>query len=213
VAPASGSPSVVADADRERWDARYRAGGGGMDAPAWLTPLADELPSGGRALDVAAGAGRLSLWLARRGFDVLAVDISPVGLALARGAAASEGFDVQTRAMDLEREPLPFGPFELIACFHYRQRSLWPLLAARLAPGGVFVAELATVKNLERHAHPSRRWLAEPNELLRACRELEIAYYREGWVGDRHLARLVATRPLRQPGPGAGLKACPRGAP
>ncbi len=166
-----------------------------MGDPAWLTHFAEDLPSCGKALDVAAGAGRLSVWLARQGFDVLAVDISPVGLALAREAAADEGLQVGTRALDLEREPLPEGPFDLIACFHYRQRSLFPVIAAQVAPGGVVVAELATVKNLQRQTRPSRRWLSEPNELVHACRDLELVYYREAWVGDRHLARLIATRP------------------
>ena len=185
----------MAEADREKWDARYRAGQHGAGDPAWLGHFPDDVPQAGRALDVAAGAGRVSVWLARRGFDVLAVDISPVGLALAREAAADEGLRVRTRAMDLEREPLPEGPFDLIACFHYRQWSLFPVIAAQIAPGGVVVAELATVKNHERQARPSRRWLAEPNELVHACRELEIVYYREAWVRDRHLARLLAKRP------------------
>ena len=185
----------MAEADREKWDARYRTGDYPAGDPAWLEPFGDELPSTGKALDVAAGAGRTSVWLARRGFGVLAVDISPVGLALAREMAADEGVSIETRAMDLEREPFPAGPFELIACFHYRQPTLFPLIATQVSPGGVVVAELATIKNLERQAKPSRRWLCDPNELLSASRDLEVLYYRESWVGDRHLARLIARRP------------------
>ena len=185
----------VADADREKWDARYRAGVPNVGDPAWLLRIQDDLPAGGRALDVAAGSGRVSVFLARRGFEVTAIDISPVGLALAREAAADEGVQIATHVTDLEREPFPSGPFHLIACFHYRQRALFPVIAAQMAPGGVVVAELATVKTLERRSGPSRRWLARPNELLRDCGALEVVYYREAWVGDRHIARLVARRP------------------
>lgn len=188
----------MAESDRETWDVRYRSGEHrGLGPPAWLRELDDELPKTGGALDLAAGAGRVAVWLARRGLAVTAVDISPVGLALAREAANDEGVKISTVAMDLERDALPKGPFSFIACFHYRQQSLFPAIAERLSAGGVVVAELATVKNLERHARPSRRWLAEPNELLRDATSaggLEVIYYREGWNGRQHVARLVALR-------------------
>ena len=185
---------AMAEADRQKWDARYRAGDYGPGDAGWLGEFDDDVPSEGRALDVAAGAGRTSVWLARRGLDVTAIDISPVGLALAREAASDEGVKISTQVTDLEREPLPVGPFALIACFHYRQRALFPVICAQISPGGVIVAELATTRNLERNEKPSRRWLAEPGELLRDAMALDVLYYRESWVGDRHLARIIARR-------------------
>ncbi|MEM7606329.1 MAG: class I SAM-dependent methyltransferase [Myxococcota bacterium] len=182
----------MADSDRTKWDARYRAGDYGIGDPAWLGEFGDDVPTAGHALDVAAGAGRVSVWLARRGMKVTAIDISPVGLALAREAAADEGVTITTRVTDLEREPFPEGPFDVVACFHYRQRALFPVICAQIAPGGVVVVELATTKNLERQEKPSRRWLTPPNELLQDARGLDVLYYREAWVGDRHLARLIA---------------------
>lgn len=184
--------------DRAKWDARYARRSVG-EAPAWIDAL--ELPARGRALDVASGSGRIALWAARRGLDVTAVDVSPVGLAIAADAAAKEGLSIATIALDLEHDPLPEGPFALITCFHYRQPSLWPAMKARLAPGGVLLAEVLTVTNLERHAHPSRRWLAEPNELLALASGLEILSYREDWEDDRHAARIVTRAPdLTPPG-------------
>lgn len=186
----------MSEADRQKWDQRFAEGKDvRRDPPAWLRELDDELPKTGRALDVAAGAGRVAVWLARRGLDVTAVDISPVGLALLRETAADEGMRVRTVVADLERDPLPEGSYDLAACFHYRQRDLLPRIVERLAPGGMVVIELATVRNLEKNPMPSRRWLAEPNEVLRdAMTSLEIVYYREGWFGTRHLARAVARR-------------------
>ncbi len=181
--------------DREKWDARYASERPGERvAPARLNEIDSEVPRAGRALDVAAGSGRLALWAARRGLEATAVDVSPVGLALAREAAEAEGLAMRTLAVDLEQAPLPDGPFALITCFHYRQPDLWPAMKARLASGGVIVSEILTARNLERHAHPSRRWLAEPNELLGWCDGLEIVFYREGWLDDRNLARIVARR-------------------
>ncbi|NOY93150.1 MAG: class I SAM-dependent methyltransferase [Deltaproteobacteria bacterium] len=181
------------DDARETWDARYAAGRfDPTGPPGWLEELGEELPSEGVALDLAAGAGRVSIWLARRGLSVEAVDISPVGLALAREAASDEGVNIKTRVADLSSEQLPEGPYRLIACFHYRQPGLLHRLVDTLTPGGVLLGEVATVKNLERHPRPSRRWLVEPNELLREARDLDVVYYREAWLGGRHLARIVA---------------------
>ena len=38
--------------------------------------LIDRLPSGGRVLDVGAGSGRFAIPLARRGYDVVALDLA-----------------------------------------------------------------------------------------------------------------------------------------
>lgn len=182
------------DADREKWDARHaEAGPGPAPAPAWLADHDALLPREGRALDVASGAGRLALWARARGLEVTAIDISGVGLARLRAAAP----DVVAIERDLELEPrLPRGPFDLVTCFHYRQLSLWPAMTAVLGRGGVLVAELLGVANLERHAHPSRRWLADPGELRAAAAGLDVLYADEGWLGDRYSARLIARKSI-----------------
>ena len=68
-------------ADREKWDALHASATEQGRAPAWLEPFSKLLPTRGAALDVAAGSGRMARWAAERGLSVLAVDISPVGLA------------------------------------------------------------------------------------------------------------------------------------
>ncbi len=98
--------------DRERWDRRY-ASGSHADAakPDWLDAFEAELPERGPALDLATGTGPVARWLARRGLDVLAVDVSPEGLRLARDRARGAGLALETLVLDLEREPLPQGPW------------------------------------------------------------------------------------------------------
>jgi SAM-dependent methyltransferase len=187
----------MAEADRERWDRIWRDGAHAQAGPpAWLAELDAELPRSGRALDVASGAGRVALYWAARGLESLAVDVSEEGLRRAREAAARAGLALETRVQDLECEPIEEGEgaFAAISCFHYLQRDLFPVLAARLAPGGVLACEIATVRNLERNAKPSRRFLLEPNELLRLCAPLEVVFYREGWQADRCEARILARR-------------------
>jgi SAM-dependent methyltransferase len=179
--------------DRERWDRRYAEGRhADAEPPDWLDLL--ELPRSGAALDVASGTGRVALWLARRGLDVVAVDVSPVGLAELARRAEAQGLRVATLALDLESEPLPPGPFAVITCFHYLRRELFPELAARLAPDGCLVVEIGTLRNLERHARPSRRFLLEEGELRRLIEPLEPLHYAEGWHDDKASARCVARR-------------------
>ena len=82
----------MAVADRRTWDARYRAHEPGLRQPSSsLLAVADLMPLGGRALDVAGGTGRHALWLARRGLDVTLADLSGVALELARREAARAG--------------------------------------------------------------------------------------------------------------------------
>ena len=185
----------MADEDRAKWDKKWSEQRDlPRSAPGWVAELDAELPRAGRGLDVAAGAGRMSLYLARRGLDVTAVDVSPVGLTLAREAARDEGVKIATAVRDLERQGLPEGTWDVIACFHYRQPDLFASIARALGPGGVLVAEVATISNLERNPQKTTRWLAERNELLRCCEGLDVVYYREGWVGERALARVLARK-------------------
>ncbi len=185
----------MAEQDRIEWDRKWSEQRDlPRSVPAWVAELDGELPRAGRGLDVAAGAGRLAVAMARRGLDVTAVDISPVGLALAREAARDEGLKLSTVVRDLEKDGLPPGAYELVCCFHYRQPGLFAAITAALAPGGCLLAEVATLRSLERQPARTARWLAEPNELLRCCAGLEIVSYREGWVGDRAIARVLARR-------------------
>ena len=74
----------MSQTDRDKWNARY-ADGAYESRPhpsAFLEQMSHLLPTTGRALDLACGAGRNALFLARRGMAVDAVDISRVALAL-----------------------------------------------------------------------------------------------------------------------------------
>jgi SAM-dependent methyltransferase len=185
----------MSDADRAKWDERYRSKGPESSEPlAFLTSL--ELPEPGRALDVAGGAGRNAIWLARRGWQVTIVDVSPQGLALARAAAPD--LALQIICADLERAPLPPGPFDLVVSSYFLRRELFPAFPAVLAPGGRLVYVQPTRSNLQRHARPPAGFLLDDGELPSLVRDLEIVSYEEGWFGEgdeaRHEARLVARK-------------------
>ena len=191
----------MSEGDRQKWDARHGTRGPEATAPsAFVVSLSDALPTRGRALDVAGGSGRNALWLARRGLAVTVVDVSQVGLELARAAAGAAGVDLQLVAADLDIEPLPSGPFDVIVCVDYLRRELFAAFAAALVPGGLLTFQQATRSNLQRHAHPSARFLLDDAELPSLLRglSLEIIRHEEGWLGalgaERHEARLLARK-------------------
>ncbi|WP_327118461.1 class I SAM-dependent methyltransferase [Streptomyces sp. NBC_01341] len=100
----------------------------------------------GRALDLGCGPGRNALFLASRGFDVDAVDLSPGAIAWARERAVEAGADVRFHCGDAFAEGAPAGPYDLIhdsGCFHHlpphRRVSYLGFLERNLVPGGHLV--------------------------------------------------------------------------
>jgi len=184
-------------ADRQKWDSKYSAADAAPREPsAVLISLADYLPSRGRALDVAGGAGRNGIWLANRGLDVTIADVSPVGLAVARERAAAAKLTIETMEIDLEQSPLPRGPYDVILSVCYLWRPLFAQIPGSLVSGGVLVVIQPTKKNLERNDKPPVDYLLDEGELLRLAVGLEIVHFREGWMADgRHDAVLIARKP------------------
>jgi len=155
----------------------------------------DLLPAAGRALDIAAGEGQNSVYLARRGLHVEAIDISAVGLRKAQGLAQGQGVSIKVRLWDVKQSFLPEGPFDVVLCMHYHQPDLPPRITASLRPGGLLVMELNTLENLKLHRRPSRRYLLRPNELITWFPELQMLSYREGIFDGHGVAQLVARKP------------------
>ena len=185
----------MAKDDRTRWDRRYRAQSPSSNPTA--VPLLAEhqhrLPSVGRALDVAGGAGRNGVFLAQRGLETTVLDISPVGLALARHTARANGLDLRTSVVDLEEDPLPDGPWDVIVVTNYLQRPLMQRIGSALRPGGLFFFSQPTRLNLARRPHPSARFLLEPGEAATLAPDLHIEHHDEIWRSNgRHEAWLVA---------------------
>lgn len=183
------------DADRDKWNARYATEEPPREPSAVLVSLEPFLPSRGRALDVAGGAGRHALWLAGRGLDVTIADISSAGLAIARRRATEESLQIAMLEIDLAAEPFPAGPWDLIVSVCHVNRPLFAVYPSVLAPGGILAVIQPTKRNLERHAKPPAGFLLEDGELPSLVTGLEIVHYEEGWLADeRHDAVLIAQR-------------------
>jgi tellurite methyltransferase len=189
------------DGDRERWNARWRERAADLDEPSRvLDDHAGLLPARGKALDLAGGAGRNAIWLARRGWDVTLVDVSDTALDKAEERATRLGVAARMRFLRLDLEgTLPLAPlFDLVMVMHYLDRTQRDAFVDLLVDGGLLVAANPTVTNLERHARPSARFLVERGELASWARRLglEVLASREDWSAEgMHEAAIVARKP------------------
>ena len=131
--------------DSQQWDERYAS-----SEFTWSTQpnqfVAAELAGlpPGRALDLAAGEGRNTVWLAERGWHVTAVDFSRVGLEKGRKLSAARGVDqdrVTWIVADLhDYQPEPAG-FDLVLIAYAQvapdlRAALLARASAAVAPGG-----------------------------------------------------------------------------
>jgi len=160
---------------------------GSREAPArlwrparFLEEVLPQVPRG-RAADLAAGSGREAVFLAENGFEVEAWDAAPEALERAKALAARSGIAITTVLNDLEAPGLELPParYDLVVCFRFLHRPLFPKIARALAPGGHLVYETFRVGQ-ERFGKPKRReFLLEPGELRRAFAMLEVLSYEE----------------------------------
>jgi len=152
------------------------------------------------ALDLACGAGRDAVFLAQRGFAVEGWDHAPEALERARELARRHGVSLRTEIRDLERPglPPPARPFDLIVCFRFLHRPLFPWMERALAPGGWLVYETFRAGQ-ERFGRPIRaHFLLARDELARAFPTLETVRYEErDPVAGPVTARLLARKPDR----------------
>ena len=97
------------------------------DADSILMSAVAGLPPG-KVLDLAAGEGRYSMWLAERGWDVTAVAIQ-----------MEEIPGVRCIRADLEKHEYPIASesWDLILCWRYWQPDLLPEIARGVRQGGI----------------------------------------------------------------------------
>ena len=137
------------------WDERFSRPGYayGTEPNAFLASVAHRIPPG-RVLSLGDGEGRNGVYLATRGFEVVAVDASTVGLAKARQLAADRGVTLRTVHADLADFDLGAVCWSgIVSIFCHlppdlRERVHRQVVAG-LAPGGVLVLEAYTPRQLE----------------------------------------------------------------
>jgi SAM-dependent methyltransferase len=140
--------------EREDWNRKYGEAGRlfGAEPNRFLVAEVEALEPG-RALDLACGAGRNSVWLAGRGWTVTGADFSDVALENARGLAAERGVEVEWVQADLREWEPPERAFELVVVLYLQvpaaeRRAMLGRAAAAVADGGVLLVVGHDLQNL-----------------------------------------------------------------
>jgi SAM-dependent methyltransferase len=127
----------------ERYRGRERVWSGNVNAV--FAGVVAPLPPG-RALDLGCGEGSDAVWLAKRGWHVIAVDVSATALARVRAQAAEAGVEarVETQQHDLASS-LPTGAFDLVSAqflqspIEFPRERVLRATADLVAPGGLLL--------------------------------------------------------------------------
>ena len=135
---------------------------------AWAMRFCPLIAQGGRVLDLAAGSGRHSVYLAKLGFSVLAVDRDAAALDVI--AQSQPGLAIEIAQLDLEGSSWPLadrsGLFDAVVVTNYLYRPYLDLLPDLLAEGGVLIYETFAHGNAAFGKPSNPDFLLQTGELL-----------------------------------------------
>ncbi|MGV7221001.1 MAG: class I SAM-dependent methyltransferase [Nitrospinales bacterium] len=181
--------------DKERWDNNFNEEFYiyGKEPVPFLVDNVNILPKG-KALDLAMGEGRNGVYLATQGFDVLGLDISPIGLDKAQMLAEENGVSISTAIADLEEVDLENETYDVILCMYYLQRDLFQKMKDALKSGGMVVVETYNTDYLK-YSNFNKKYLLEPNELLEIFKDFKIIKYEMFDDGEEAYSSIIAQKP------------------
>lgn len=159
--------------DRAHWDQRYVEGDLPWDSgkpDAHLHAVLDEhgiMP--GKGLEIGCGTGTNSIWLAKQGFEMTGLDLSPTAIAAAEAKVAAVEVNCRLLVADILVDKVPGTPFEFVydrGCFHVfdgvDERSRFASqVADLLAPDGIWHSLIGSTDGPPRDSGPPRRSAAE----------------------------------------------------
>ena len=191
-----------------RWDQVYQSSDAKVPVnPSTLVLETTANLTPGVALDAGMGNGRNSIYLARKGWKVTGIDLSPAAVKQAQAEAAKLKVEFEARAADIDKLDLGHARYDLVVCMY---THMVPVHNARkiieaLKPGGLVIIEGHQV---EAQAMGLRAELGVPagyytNQLLKLYDRLRILRYEDrmmqaewmnGPEGRAPIVRLVAKK-------------------
>lgn len=174
----------------------------GRDAPStWFVAHANLFATGHRVLDLACGRGRHAIAAAQLGAHVTAIDADAEKLRVAAKLAQRAGVDVTWIQANLERDPVPAGPFDVVMMFNYLDRTRIAHFLAAVKPGGFFLGETFLERQRDLGWGPtSDDHLLKTMEFPRLVAPFTVVFAREVLeILDGHprvIAGVLAQRPV-----------------
>lgn len=181
--------------DKEKWNQKYQTDEyiSGTGPCEWLVKNAELLTGKGKALDIACGEGRNTVYAASLGYDALGIDISEAGVRKTQALAKEKKCSIDTLVTDLDDFEFSENTFDLVLCFNFLDRRLFPGIRKTLKPGGLIFYETFNLDHLK-HTSFKREWVLEYNELLDQFKNFRVLRYREMNRDEKGFASLVARK-------------------
>lgn len=140
---------------KEFWNERYSEDGFayGTNPNDFLATHVNKLKEAGKVLCLAEGEGRNALFLARKGFQVTAVDFSEVGIQKIKENAQKEGLKIEAVVADLKDFDMGEDQWDgIISIFAHLPPPLRKIVHSKiqraLRPKGILILEAYTPKQL-----------------------------------------------------------------
>ena len=155
--------------DKQKWDSKYIKKANLLEPRNASQNLQNFIKEckGKKALDIACGAGRNSIYLAKNGFDVDALDIAKIALDSLENYASNQGLSklINTQLIDLDGYAPEVNRYDLVIMANFLDRSLIYKLKDAIKVDGIFIVEtyMQDLENEKTNSNPKN--LLKENEL------------------------------------------------
>jgi len=180
--------------DRVRWDKKYKT----QELPTKTVEVVEKyagLAIGKKALEIACGMGRNARFLAQQGFEVDALDISPVAIESLQNIP-----NLRAKEVDFDEYILEENAYDLIVCTYFLKRELFPQIEKALKEDGIFIFETFMHHSENTKVPSNKSFLLNEGELEATFDDrYEILHLQEfmdeGVCGDKSMkASMVAKK-------------------
>jgi len=154
----------MAQKDKEKWDKKYKENPsllGQKKSSEKLKNIINYIKKG-KALEIACGAGRNSIYLANKGFEVEALDISDVAIKNLRKLNIK---NINAIQIDLDCFLPKENTYDLIVMTNFLDRQIIPKLSKALKKDGILFIETYMFHEENERFLSNKSFLLEKDEL------------------------------------------------
>ncbi|MES3037314.1 MAG: methyltransferase domain-containing protein [Bdellovibrionota bacterium] len=166
----------------------------------YLTEMLPRLQKG-KTLDIGSGSGSNSVYLATKGFEVTALDISESAIAAGRSLALETGVSVEFKEADLDFFMLGLMTYDTIIMTFFKPSvpRYYNELVRGLKQGGTLLVHSYMTDEQTEALGPEdayKNYYYQTNELIRNLVGMQILHYSETMENGKHIVQCFARKPL-----------------
>jgi tellurite methyltransferase len=138
--------------------------------------------TGDTALDLACGLGGNSLFLARKNYQVEAIDISDVAINYIQEKKEEQNLNIYPQVCDLtdlSQHKWKHSPFDLVVITYYLDRSLFPMMKSMIKDNGYFFMETFYQTPQSENQSVSNQYKLQSKELLAEFEDWNVIFFEE----------------------------------